>query len=277
MENTTSQYALITGGTSGIGKELSKLFAQDGYNLIIVARDETGLEMTKSELAERFGVQVTTISKDLMEPNAAEELYDEIKQSGLTVNVLVNDAGQGQHGKFIDYELQRDIDLIQLNIISLTVLTKLFLKDMVARNEGKILQLSSLASKSPGPLLAVYSATKAYVQSFTQAIINEIRGTNVTITALLPGATDTDFFNKAEAENTKQVQDMKLDDPADVAKDGYEALMSGEAQVVSGFKNKIQAAMSNIMPEQTAATNMRKTLEESDSQEYKWSNNTPGK
>ena len=274
MENSNSQYALITGGTSGIGKELAKLFAQDGYNLIIVARDEAELSGTAQEISQRFGVNVDTISKDLFEPNAAEELYDEVKEKGITVNVLVNDAGQGQNGRFIDYDIQRDVDIIQLNIVSLTILTKLFLKDMVARNEGKILQLSSLASKTPGPLLAVYSATKAYVQSFTQAVINEIKDTNVTMTALLPGATDTDFFNKADAENTKQVQDMKLDDPADVAKDGYEALMSGDAQVVSGFKNKIQAAMSTIMPEQAAATNMRKTMEESDSAEYKKSNNS---
>ena len=249
MNHINAQYALITGGTSGIGKELVKLFAQDGYNLVIVARDEDELNTTSQEISGRFGVNIITISKDLMKPNAAEELYNEVKQKGITINVLVNDAGQGQHGKFVEYDLQRDVDIIQaLNIVSLTVLTKLYLKDMLAHNEGKILQLSSLASKTPGPLLAVYSATKAYVQSFTQAVINEIKDTNVTLTALLPGATDTDFFNKAEATNTKQVQDMKLDDPADVAKDGYEALMAGKDQVISGFKNKVQAAMSNIMP-----------------------------
>ena len=277
MENTNTQYALITGGTSGIGKELAKLFAQDGYNLVIVARDEDELNNTSHEIADRFGVNITTISKDLMEPNAAEELYDEVKEKGITVNVLVNDAGQGQHGNFVDYDIQRDVDIIQLNIVSLTVLTKLFLKDMIARNEGKILQLSSLASKTPGPLLAVYSATKAYVQSFTQAVINEIKDTNVTMTALLPGATDTDFFNKADAENTKQVQDMKLDDPADVAKDGYEALMAGKDQVISGFKNKMQSAMSSILPEQAGADNFKKTMEESDTGDMKWSNNSDSK
>lgn len=274
MENTNTNYVLITGGTSGIGRELAKLFAQDGHNLLIVARDETGLNSIAQEITDRFGVRVETISKDLMKPGAAQELYDEVNQKGLHINVLVNDAGQGQHGLFTDYDLQRDIDIIQLNIVSLTVLTKLFLKDMIARNEGRILQLSSLVSKTPGPLLAVYSATKAYVQSFTQAVINELKDTNVTMTALLPGATDTDFFNKADAENTKQVQDMKLDDPADVAKDGYEALMNGEAQVISGFKNKMMAAISSVLPEQAAASNLRKTMEESDSKEYKKSNNS---
>lgn len=274
MENKNTQYALITGGSSGIGRELAKLFAQDGYNLILVARDEEGLNTVSQEISQRFGVNITTISKDLMEANAAEELYDEVQEKGITVNVLVNDAGQGQRGNFVDYEIQRDVDIIQLNIVSLTILTKLYLKDMLARNEGKILQLSSLASKTPGPLLAVYSATKAYVQSFTQAVISEIKDTNVTMTALLPGATDTDFFNKADAENTKQVQDMKLDDPADVAKDGYEALMAGKDQVISGFKNKVQSAMSSILPEQAGAGNFKKTMEESDTSEMKWSDNS---
>ncbi len=274
MENTNEQYALITGGTSGIGRELAKLFAQDGYHLILVARDENELTTESEEISQRFGVTVTTISKDLMKPNAAVELYDEVKEKGIAINALVNDAGQGQYGNFTDYDLQRDIDIIQLNIISLTSLTKLFLKDMLARNEGKILNLSSTASQTPGPLLAVYSATKAYVQSFTQAIINEVKDTYVVITALLPGATDTDFFNKADMRDTKQVQDMKLDDPADVAKDGYNALMNGKEKIVSGFKNKVQAALSSILPEQTGAENVKKTLEHSDTGEYRKKNNS---
>lgn len=263
MENTTRQFALITGGTSGIGHELAKLFAQDGYNLVIVARDADELYNTKSELSARYGIQVDTIQKDLFNANAPAEVYKEVKEKGYNISVLVNNAGQGQHGKFVDYDMQRDVEMIQLNIISLTLLTKLFLQDMLAHNEGKILQLSSLASKTPGPLLAVYSATKAYVQSFTQAVIHELKDTNVTMTALLPGATDTDFFNKADAEDTKQYQDMKLDDPAFVAKAGYEALMAGDSKVVPGIKNKVMAAMSTVLPEQMAASGMRKTMEES--------------
>ena len=264
MENTNNQYVLITGGTSGIGRELAKLFAQDGYNLVLVARNEDDLNATAKEIGERFNVTTTTISKDLMKPDAGQELYNEIKEKGITIDVLVNDAGQGQRGDFTGYDLQRDIDIIHLNIIAVTTLTKLFLKDMLARNEGRILQLSSLASQTPGPLLAVYSATKAYVHSFTQSIINEIKNTNVVMTALLPGATDTDFFNKAGATTTKQAMEMKLDDPADVAKDGYEALMKGETKVISGFRNKVQATVGNIVSEQAAADNFRKTMEESE-------------
>jgi len=259
------QYALITGATSGIGYELAKLFAKDGYNLIIVARTAQDLERTAGELKQN-GIEVVTISKDLFQPNAAFEVYAEVKSKGLTVNVLVNDAGQGQHGFFVDTDVQRDIEIVQLNITSMMVLTKLFLKDMVARNEGKILQLASLASKYPSPLLAVYAATKAFVLSLSQALVNELKDTNVTVTALMPGATDTDFFNKADAENTVQVQESKLDDPAKVAADGFEALMKGETKVISGLKNKVMGTMSNVMPDSLGASNMRKTMEESEEQ-----------
>ncbi len=264
MENTNKQYVLITGGTSGIGRELAKLFAQDGYNLVLAARSKDDLTAVAKEINERFNVTITTISKDLMQPNAGQELYNDIKEKGITIHILVNDAGQGQRGGFTDYDLQRDIDIIHLNIIAVTTLTKLFLKDMLARNEGRILQLSSTASQTPGPLLAVYSATKAYVHSFTQSIINEIKNTDVVMTALLPGATDTDFFNKAGATNTKQAMEMKLDDPADVAKDGYDALMNGETKVISGFRNKVQATVGSVVSEQAAADNFRKTMEDSD-------------
>jgi len=154
------------------------------------------------------------------------------------------------------------LSIIQLNVASLTVLTQLFLKDMVARNEGKILQLASIASETPGPYQAVYHATKAYVLSLTEALISEVKDTNVTITALQPGATDTDFFNKAEMQESKIVQDKsKLADPAKVAKDGYEALQAGKDSIVSGLKNKIMVAISHIMPDKMVAEQMKKQQE----------------
>lgn len=254
------QYALITGATSGIGYELAKLFAQDGYSLLIVARHEDGLQTTANEL-RGYGVQVDTIAKDLFEPQAALELYDEVKAKGIQVDVLVNDAGQGLYGLFVETDLQRELDIIQLNISSLVMLTKKFLQEMVARNKGMILNLSSIASKAPGPYQSVYHGTKAFVQSFTEAIRNEVRESDITITALLPGATDTDFFNKADMNSSKVVQEGKLDDAAKVARDGYEALMKGKDMVVSGLKNKMSVAMSNMMPDSTAANNMRKQQE----------------
>jgi short-subunit dehydrogenase len=260
MENIDNNYALITGGTSGIGFELAKLFAKDKYDLIIVARDQQELEEAAMEL-KKEGIKVITISKDFFISGAAFDLYEEIKQMGITVKVLVNDAGQGVYGKFIETDLQRELNIIQLNIGATVVLTKLFLKDMVKRNSGKILNVASIAGKVPGPYQAVYHGTKAFVHSFNEAVRNEIQDTEVTLTSLLPGATDTDFFNKADMQNAKIVQEGHLGDPVEVAKDGYEALMAGKDMIVSGFKNKVQVAMSNILPDSVAAENMRKTQE----------------
>jgi len=257
-----NQYALITGASMGIGYELAKLFAQDGYNLIIVARSQQDLDRTAQDFSQQYGVTVVPIAIDLFEPNAAFQLYDAVTAKGLTVNVLVNDAGQGQYGLFVEQDIQRLLDIIQLNVSSLTAVTHVFLKDMVARNGSKILQLASIASETPGPYQAVYHGTKAYVLSLTEALINEVKDTNVTITALQPGATDTDFFDKAEMQDSKIVEDKsKLSDPAKVAKDGYDALMKGDDKVVSGFKNKVMVAMSNVMPDTMVAEQMRKQQE----------------
>jgi short-subunit dehydrogenase len=265
MEETNKRYALITGATSGIGYELAKLFAEDGYNLIIVARTEEDLQKRATEFSQH-GVDVITISKDLFQSNAAFELYDEVKAKNLLVDVLVNDAGQGQFGLFVESDIHRLLEIIQLNVSSLTSLTYLFLKDMVARNEGKILQLASIASELPGPWQAVYHGTKAYVLSFTEGLISELKDSAVSITALQPGATDTDFFNKAEMQESK-ILDTKLSDPAKVAKDGYEALMKGDDKIVSGFKNKVMVSSSNIMPDTMVAEQMRKMQEPKDEKE----------
>ncbi|AEI49002.1 SDR family NAD(P)-dependent oxidoreductase [Runella slithyformis] len=255
---TKQQYALVTGATAGIGYELAKLLAEDGYNLVIVARGQDGLDKTVKDLTEAYNVRVIPTVKDLFDPKAAFELYEFVTFQGIHIDILVNDAGQGQYGEFIHTDIQRELDIIQLNISSLVVLTKLFLKDMVARGNGKILNLASIASKMPGPLQAVYHGTKAFVHSFTEAIREEVKDSGVTVTSLLPGATATDFFNKADMTQAKIVQDGKLSDPAEVAKDGYDALMSGDDMVVSGLSNKMQVAMSNFMPDEMVAANMHK-------------------
>ncbi len=258
---TEKNYVLITGGTSGIGFELSKLFAKDGYNLILVARDENELKKAAAELQQQNEIDVVTISKDLFYPGNAFELYDEVQSKNLTVEILVNDAGQGLYGEFVDTDIQREIDIINLNITSLVVLTKQFVKDMKEKGNGKVLQLASVASKIPGPFQSVYHGTKAFVLSFTEAIRNELKDTGVTITALMPGATDTDFFNKADMLDSKIVQEGKLAPAADVAKDGYKALMANDDKVISGFKNKAQIAMSNLTPDETVANMMHKQQE----------------
>lgn len=252
MENQ-QKTALITGGTSGIGKELAKLFAKDQYNLIIVARDQQELDSTASEL-KQFGVAVKTISKDLSNMDEAKALCDEISEQ---IDVLVNDAGQGVYGLFKDNELERELDIIHLNICATVILTKHFVQQMAARGEGKILNLGSVAGKLPGPWQAVYHATKAFVLSFTTAIREELKDSGITFTALMPGATATDFFNKAGMQDSKVVQDKDaLADPATVAKDGYEALMAGDDRVISGFKNKVEVNMANLMPDSKVAHTM---------------------
>lgn len=254
-------YTLITGGSMGIGFELARIFAQNHHHLILVARHEDDLQKAKKELSS-YEVNVVTIVKDLFEPNAARELYDEILSHGFTVDILVNNAGQGEYGLFEETDIRRELAIIQLNISSLIVLTKLYLRDMLSRGSGRILNLSSIASKTPGPWQSVYHGTKAFVQSFTEAIRSEVKDKGVVVTALLPGATDTDFFNKAGMNESKAVQDKsQLADPVKVAKDGYDALMNDDDKVVSGFKNKVTVAMSNMSSDQRAADMMKKQQE----------------
>src|ERR1700712_5947693 len=253
MENQ-QKTALITGGTSGIGKELAKLFANDNYNLIIVARDQGELDSTAGELGAS-GIQVETISKDLSNMDEAFALCQEFGDR--QIDVLVNDAGQGVYGLFKDNDIERELDIIHLNICATVILTKHFVQQMAARGEGKILNLGSVAGKVPGPWQAVYHATKAFVLSFTTAVREEMKDSGITFTALMPGITDTDFFNKAGMNDSKALQDESVEaGPADVAKDGYEALMAGDDRVISGFKNKMQVNMANLMPDGNVAHTM---------------------
>jgi uncharacterized protein len=252
-----NEYCLITGATSGIGFELAKLFALDGYNLVIVARKQKELNTAALEF-KSLGIDVITIAKDLFDKNSAFELIEEVTAKGITVSVLVNNAGQGLYGEFTETDINRELDIIQLNITSMVVLTKKYLQEMVERGEGKILNLSSVASKIPGPLQSVYHGTKAFVQSFTEAIREEVKQKGVVITALLPGATATDFFNKADMLDAKNVKGKELDDPAKVARDGYDALMRGDDMVISGFGNKFEVGLSHILSDSAVAANVHK-------------------
>jgi hypothetical protein len=250
------KYALITGATNGIGYELAKLFAQDQYNLVLVARSQEELESTATEFRQQYGIQVLPIARNLFQREAPFQVYEQVKSEGIQIDALVNNAGQGQYGEFVETDIYRELDIIQLNIGAYVVLTKHFLKEMVARGEGKILQVSSIGGELPGPLQAVYHATKAFVTSFTEAIREETKDSGVTITALLPGVTDTDFFNKADMTQSKLVAEGSKADPAKVAKDGYEALLAGEDKIISGLKNKAMVYTSNLMPDSVVAANM---------------------
>lgn len=257
MEKTI-KYALVTGGSTGIGYELAKLLAADGYTLILVARDNGELDRAAGLISTQSGVKVMTIAKDLFEPKNAFDLVEEISSQGIIIDVLVNDAGQGLYGEFKDTDINRELDIINLNIAATVILTKGFLKNMVDRGEGKILNLASIAGKTPGPLQSVYHGTKAFIHSFTEAIRSEVKDSGVTVTSLLPGATDTDFFNKADMLDAKNVKEGELADPAKVAKDGYDALMNNEDMVVSGTKNKIQVGLSNVLPDSVVADQVHK-------------------
>lgn len=262
-KNRKSQYALVTGATSGIGYELTRLLAEDGYNVAIVARSSDRLLEVSDEL-QALGADVAIFEKDLSDPKAAREIYHEVKERSLEVEVLVNNAGQGQHGKLSEIPLDRHLQLININVLSLVTLTKLFLDDMLTRNRGKILNLASVVSKTPAPEFSVYAASKAFVLSFSEAIAQELEGTNITVTALLPGRTDTDFFYKADMTETKEYQDHDLASPAKVARDGFDAMMSGDNRVISGAQNKLMVGMMNAMPDAMNAEKMQKNMQPSD-------------
>ncbi|WP_019987230.1 SDR family NAD(P)-dependent oxidoreductase [Rudanella lutea] len=264
MTTQTGKTALITGASSGIGKELATLFAQDGYNLVLVALSDEKLNAVEQDFKSAYsGQQITVIGKDLAAVNAPQEIYDELSGQGIQVDVLVNNAGFGEYGMFAtETDLQKELDIIQVNISALVYLTKLFSKDMVQRNSGKILMLGSVASVMPNPMMAVYGATKSFIYSFSEALRNELKDSDVTVTVLMPGATDTDFFNRAGAMNTKAQEEARKTDPARVAKDGYEALMAGKDKVISGMKNKLSVASSYVLPDGAVAANMRKQMQD---------------
>lgn len=258
------QFALVTGASEGIGLELTRLLAADGYNLVIVSRRQNELDLLADQFKQEYGIEVIPIAKDLFLKESPFELYEETKNRGINIDILINNAGQGQYGEFIETDIYRELDIIQLNICSYVVLTKFYLKDMVARNEGRILNVSSIGGEMPGPLQAVYHATKAFVTSFSEAVRNEVKDTKVTITLLEPGVTDTDFFRKADQQEAKMVKEGPLAEPAEVAKDGYEAMMSGRDKIISGLKNKAMVGASQIMPDPAVAETMHKMMNPSD-------------
>ncbi|MCW3170817.1 SDR family oxidoreductase [Chryseobacterium sp. 09-1422] len=256
MEKNNNEYALVTGATSGIGLELAKLLANDGYNLVIVGRNQETLNNTAAEL-KSFGVKIATFNKNLFYPDDVYSLYAELKVNNISPSVLINDAGQGLYGKFVDTDLNRELDIISLNITAVIILTKLFLKDRVDKGYGKILNLASIASTSPGPWHSVYHGTKAFILSWSEAIREELKDSGITITALLPGPTATDFFNKALMNNSKIMEDWENFSTAEeVAKDGFTAMMKGDDKIISGLKNKLTVAMSNLSTESMAAHRM---------------------
>lgn len=244
----TQRTALITGASSGLGMELARLHAQNGDDLVLVARSVSKMQALKDELEKQHGIQVTVIGKDLSLPTAPEEVYDEVKQKGITIEYLINNAGFGGRGTFAERPMEQEMMMVNVDIVALTKLTKLYLPEMISRGHGRILNVSSPAGEMPGPLQAVYYASKAYVTSLSNAIWYEAKDTGVTVTTLLPGAMDSGFTRASDMQNTKLFE--KMVSPAIVAKAGFEGMMKGKMTVTGGltFMQKIFTHMTPFIP-----------------------------
>jgi len=241
---------LITGASGGIGYELAKLFARDHHNLVLVARSADKLAQVATEL-QAHGITVKTIALDLAAPPAPKFLFDQVQREGVIIDVLINNAGFGIFGEFAQMPEQEILGQIDLNIRALTELTRLFLPAMVKRRSGRIMNVASTAAFQPGPLIAVYYATKAYVLSFSEAIANELRHSGVTVTCFCPGATHTDFARRAGIENSR-IFKLGAMSAEKVALDGYRAVMEGRTLAVSGVHNWVVAQANRLAPRKMA-------------------------
>jgi short-subunit dehydrogenase len=240
--------ALITGAASGIGYELACLFVQDNYNLVLVDRNGQKLIEIAHDFRNKFDISVKIISKDLSLPTSPLEIFTELQQASINIDVLVNNAGFGQCGFFIETDLKNELDMLQVNLVCVTHLTKLFVKEMVKQGEGRILNVASTAAFQPGPLMAVYFATKAYVLSFSEAIANELEETGVSVTVLCPGPTHSAFHERTGMADSEQLKSKKMMDAATVAQIGYRGMMEGKTVVIPGVKNRIMAESVRFTP-----------------------------
>jgi len=243
----SSKTVLITGASGGIGYELAKLFARDRHNLILVARSADKLTLVANELEAR-GISIKTIAIDLSEPPAPRFIYDQLQRENIAVDILINNAGFGAFGEFARMPDEQIFGQINLNIIALTQLTKLFLPAMIQRRSGRIMNVASTAGFQPGPLMAVYYATKAYVISFSEAIANELANSGVTVTCFCPGATHTGFATRAGNDKSRLFKQMGAMSVERVALDGYRAVMEGRRLAISGAHNWVVAQSSRFAP-----------------------------
>jgi len=252
--------ALITGASGGIVLELARIHARNGNDLVLVARTKMKLDEIKSEFESKYHVRVIIVSMDLSVTDAAREVYDIVSNQNIQVDYLINNAGYGDYGLFEETNWEKEARMIHLNITTLTQLTKLFLPGMISRRGGKIMNLGSTASFQPGPLMAVYFATKAYVLSFSQALNNEVAGKGITVTALCPGLTESGFVDAA-AMNQSKMAKGKLPTSKEVAEFGYKAMMKGKAVAIHGIKNRLLANSVGMVPRKIAVKITRKQLE----------------
>lgn len=249
--------ALITGASSGIGLQLAHLHAERGGDLVLVARGREKLEAVKAEIEAKHGVKVLVVAKDLGHPDGPREVMEAVKTAGVGVDYLINNAGFGGQGRFHERPWEADHAMILLNVVALTELTRRFLPDFVARGHGRVLNVSSTAGMMPGPLQAVYYATKAYVTSFSNAIAEELRDTGVTVTALLPGVTETEFARTSGMDRTPLFAHAAS--PRDVAREGYEAMLRGDLEIVAGvtWSQRVMLAFAPLAPKRMMMRQIR--------------------
>lgn len=243
--------ALVTGASSGIGLELARQFGENGYDLLVNAEDD-GIHAAARELSAN-GARVQAVQADLATIDGVEDVYAAVTAEGRPLAAAALNAGVGEGGAFLDNPLEAEFEIIDVNVRSTVHLAKLVLRDMAVRDEGAVLITSSIAATMPGSFQAVYNASKSFLQSFAEALQNELKDTGITITSLMPGPTETNFFHRAEMDDTKVGQSTK-DDPAQVARQGFEALVKGRKRVAAGsVKTKAQEAMNKVLPDQVKA------------------------
>ena len=255
--------ALITGASGGIGLELAHVHASKGGNLVLVARSLNRLDALKSDLEMKYGITVLVIEKDLSLPGAAQEVYNEIKQKNIEIENLINNAGFGDFGMFTETDWNKEHRMINLNITALTHLTKLYAKEMAGRKSGRIMNVASSAAFQPGPTMAVYFATKAFVLHFSEAVNEELKGSGVTVTALCPGATVSGFQAAANMADSSLFKGKKLPSAKEVAQYGYAAMMKGKAVAIHGTLNYLLANSGRFAPRSLVVKVTRALLRES--------------
>jgi hypothetical protein len=253
--------ALITGSSSGIGLELARIHAENGDNLILVARNKNKLDILKNELEQKFKITVCNLEKDLSLPDSAKEVYDELSRQNISIDYLINNAGFGDFGFFAESDWTKQEKMINLNILTLSHFTWLFLPEMIKKGKGKIMNVASTAAFQSGPTMAVYYATKAYVLSFSEAIDNEVRNKGITVTALCPGATESGFQAAAALEESRLFKDRKLPSSREVAEYGYKAMMKGKTIAIHGLMNAIMANSVRFAPRSLVVKVTRKMQE----------------
>ncbi len=252
--------ALITGASGGIGLKLAHHFAKDGHNLVLVARSKDKLEKLAGNLKDRFNIQTEVIIADLGATGAVDRLLEELSNRNISVDILVNNAGFGLYGEFFETQWEEEKEMMMVNMMALTELTKRLVPSMMERKSGKILNVASTAAFQPGPLMAVYYATKAYVLSFSEALENELKGTGVSVSILCPGPTDTGFQQRASMEESKLLEGgvMSVDQVADIA---YKEFMAGKTLIIPGSQNKLLAFMIRFLPRKMVTRTVRKVQE----------------